>query len=284
MLRATKLSLIFRIACPAIYIICLCAVVSAEIPGIQWHTILATKNLELCHETTQIGFAQAVDKAVQKTINPCEIVTLSLEDLRLIRNTIYARNGRAFKDEKLQIYFRAQPWYKISPDYSDDVLSPDQKRNANIIQNIEELKRIDNINPDQNIINSVSDGEIQCPLAALDFVAKEEVAVKYHDLFQYELGSYQYSCSAPKAAFMPTNKEMLFIRPCMIGEENICRSDIYSNDKKKKVDIPLCPKYYLKDNSNLLIDIEQRGCCGATGWGIRFYDLSEKRLVKPSTL
>jgi YARHG domain-containing protein len=35
----------------------------------------------------------------------------TLEDLRLMRNTIYARAGREFKDPDLRAYFGTQPWY-----------------------------------------------------------------------------------------------------------------------------------------------------------------------------
>lgn len=45
------------------------------------------------------------------------------EDLRVLRNEIYARHGRIFKDQALQKYFAAQAWYKPDPDFKDDMLN-----------------------------------------------------------------------------------------------------------------------------------------------------------------
>ena len=45
------------------------------------------------------------------------------EDLRVLRNEVYARHGRIFKDADLQKYFDAQPWYKANPDFKDDQLN-----------------------------------------------------------------------------------------------------------------------------------------------------------------
>ena len=41
---------------------------------------------------------------------------LFVEDLRVLRNEIYARRGRIFKDKELQKYFEAQAWYRPNPD------------------------------------------------------------------------------------------------------------------------------------------------------------------------
>jgi hypothetical protein len=40
-----------------------------------------------------------------------ELAGRSLDELRLMRNTIYARSGRVFTDPKLREYFSHQPWY-----------------------------------------------------------------------------------------------------------------------------------------------------------------------------
>jgi hypothetical protein len=57
-----------------------------------------------------------------------ELYTLSKTDLRLARNSIYAKYGRAFKSEDLQDYFKSQPWYSINKNYSDSLLT-DRERN-----------------------------------------------------------------------------------------------------------------------------------------------------------
>ncbi|HTK38294.1 MAG TPA: YARHG domain-containing protein [Pyrinomonadaceae bacterium] len=51
------------------------------------------------------------------------------EDLRVLRNEIYARHGRIFKDQALQKYFTAQAWYKPNPDFKDEMLNEVESQN-----------------------------------------------------------------------------------------------------------------------------------------------------------
>jgi YARHG domain len=63
---------------------------------------------------------------------------LFAEDLRVLRNEIYARHGRVFKDEKLQKYFEEQSWYKANPDFKDEQLSEIETQNLAKIKEAEE--------------------------------------------------------------------------------------------------------------------------------------------------
>jgi hypothetical protein len=63
---------------------------------------------------------------------------LFVEDLRVLRNEIYARQGRIFKDKELQKYFEAQSWYKPNPDFKDEMLNENQYKNLAIIKVAEE--------------------------------------------------------------------------------------------------------------------------------------------------
>jgi hypothetical protein len=63
---------------------------------------------------------------------------LFAEDLRVLRNEMYARHGRVFKDAKLQKYFAAQSWYKPNPDFKDDQLSEIEVKNLAKIREAEE--------------------------------------------------------------------------------------------------------------------------------------------------
>jgi hypothetical protein len=62
---------------------------------------------------------------------------LSLRDLRLLRNTIYARRGRPFKSPLLQEHFSNMPWYTPDPAYTDKRLTKTDKRNVALIQQVE---------------------------------------------------------------------------------------------------------------------------------------------------
>jgi hypothetical protein len=67
-----------------------------------------------------------------------ELRQLSLRDLRLLRNTIFARKGRTFKSEVLQEHFARMPWYTPDPAYSDKLLTKTDKRNIELIRQVEE--------------------------------------------------------------------------------------------------------------------------------------------------
>ena len=58
---------------------------------------------------------------------------LSLHELRLIRNEIYARHGRMFRADWLQQYFYFQPWYNPDENFKDEELSGNDKLNVETI-------------------------------------------------------------------------------------------------------------------------------------------------------
>jgi hypothetical protein len=63
---------------------------------------------------------------------------LFTEDLRILRNEIYARRGRVFKDKELQKYFESTEWYKPNPDFKDDMLGEIEFKNLAAIKLAEE--------------------------------------------------------------------------------------------------------------------------------------------------
>jgi hypothetical protein len=58
---------------------------------------------------------------------------LFVEDVRKMRDEIYARHGKVFKDPWLQKYFASFDWYKANPGYSDTQLSAVEKGNLAVI-------------------------------------------------------------------------------------------------------------------------------------------------------
>lgn len=66
-----------------------------------------------------------------------ELRQLSLRDLRILRNTIYARHGRKFKSKILQDHFAGMSWYKLDPNYSDATLTKTDQRNIALIKTVE---------------------------------------------------------------------------------------------------------------------------------------------------
>ncbi len=58
---------------------------------------------------------------------------LSLHELRILRNEIYARRGRLFRTPWLSDYFYSQEWYKPMDDFGEPELSATEKKNIETI-------------------------------------------------------------------------------------------------------------------------------------------------------
>lgn len=78
---------------------------------------------------------------LEKPITTEQLADLSPRDLRILRNTIYARRGRPFKDKELREYFSRMEWYSPDPKYTEAKLTKLDRRNLKVVQSVEaELK------------------------------------------------------------------------------------------------------------------------------------------------
>jgi hypothetical protein len=68
-----------------------------------------------------------------KLITEAMLRGLSLHELRLLRNEIYARHGRVFKTLWLQQYFGGQMWYDPNEEFKDEELTGADKTNVETI-------------------------------------------------------------------------------------------------------------------------------------------------------
>ena len=68
-----------------------------------------------------------------KVITEAMLRGLSLHELRLLRNEIYARHGRVFKTLWLQQYFGGQAWYDPNEEFKDEELTGSDKTNVETI-------------------------------------------------------------------------------------------------------------------------------------------------------
>ena len=78
--------------------------------------------------------AKMREKIATEPITEEMLYGLFVEDLRVLRNEIYARRGRVFKDQQLQKYFITQAWYQPNPDFKDEQLSEIEANNLAIIR------------------------------------------------------------------------------------------------------------------------------------------------------
>lgn len=77
------------------------------------------------------------DQISKQPITRALLEGLFLEDVKKMREEIYARHGKIFKDKWTQKYFASLDWYKANPDYSDASLSAVEKRNLVVIAGYE---------------------------------------------------------------------------------------------------------------------------------------------------
>ncbi|MBX7220828.1 MAG: YARHG domain-containing protein [Blastocatellia bacterium] len=89
---------------------------------------------------TETATATPLDdpRMLEKLLNVNQLNDLSRRDLRLLRNTVYARRGREFKSAIMQEYFGRMAWYKGDAAYTDDKLTEIDRQNINIIRSLED--------------------------------------------------------------------------------------------------------------------------------------------------
>jgi len=84
------------------------------------------KNIE-----TIVAYERKIkDELSRRPLAPVLLEGMFLEDARKLRQEIYARHGKVFKDKWLQKYFASFDWYKPNPKYSDAVLSKVERQNV----------------------------------------------------------------------------------------------------------------------------------------------------------
>jgi hypothetical protein len=87
------------------------------------------KNVE-----TIVAYEQKVKDGLSRRPLPKGLLEgMFLEDARKLRQEIYARHGKVFKDKWLQKYFQSFDWYKPNPKYSDAVLTQVERQNVSAI-------------------------------------------------------------------------------------------------------------------------------------------------------
>lgn len=76
----------------------------------------------------------------KKVVTRPQLSKMELEDLGTLRGIVFGRRGRVFKEQTIQNYLAKQPWYKPNPNFSNDVLSANERRNIDLIREAESAK------------------------------------------------------------------------------------------------------------------------------------------------
>ncbi|HEX8499468.1 MAG TPA: protein kinase [Pyrinomonadaceae bacterium] len=89
------------------------------------------------------ALSEAAQRAEQKIragalVTPADLSGVTTAQLRLLRNTVYARYGRSFREDDLRQYFASLPWYSPRDGYSDRLLTTNDKANADLLKAYED--------------------------------------------------------------------------------------------------------------------------------------------------
>jgi hypothetical protein len=105
-----------------------------------WYTPRASFTIAELSETEKenIKVIQAVEARRHEELSTRELSNYDVEGLfpeiaRRLRNEIFARHGRTFKDPHLQSYFASQAWYHADPKFSLGSLTPLERKNVTFI-------------------------------------------------------------------------------------------------------------------------------------------------------
>ena len=105
-----------------------------------WYTPRASFTIaELSEiEKANVKVIQAVEARRHEELSSRELSNRDVDGLfpeiaRRLRNEIFARHGRTFKDPHLQSYFASQDWYHPNPKFSLESLSPIERKNVDFI-------------------------------------------------------------------------------------------------------------------------------------------------------
>jgi hypothetical protein len=101
-------------------------------------SVIEQKNLQILSEARRKQRSVALlpgdmEYFENKTLTAQMLHGLSLHELRLLRNEVYARHGRMFHADWLQQYFSNQPWYSPDENFKDEELSGNDKVNVETI-------------------------------------------------------------------------------------------------------------------------------------------------------
>ena len=72
--------------------------------------------------------------AAERLLDESDFYDMSLEDLRILRNSIYARHGYIFKSEELKAFFSQYDWYHPTSTNVSSELSKIEKKNVEFIK------------------------------------------------------------------------------------------------------------------------------------------------------
>lgn len=75
---------------------------------------------------------------LEELLTLVQLQDLSKRDLRILRNTVYARRGRPFKTPTMNDYFSKKKWYRADETYTDKRLTRVDLANIKLVRSVED--------------------------------------------------------------------------------------------------------------------------------------------------
>jgi hypothetical protein len=76
----------------------------------------------------------------KKIATRAELADLESDQLEKLRGIVFGRRGRIFKEQTIQNYLKTQSWYQPNPNFSNKMLSANERRNIDLIREAEAAK------------------------------------------------------------------------------------------------------------------------------------------------
>ncbi|MEM7370561.1 MAG: YARHG domain-containing protein [Bacteroidota bacterium] len=105
-----------------------------------WSPLMTEASYEIGLKQNRKGeiFDGRFPQASSQSLSESTIRILELEDIRIMRNEIFARYGYIFREGgEMESYFKQQAWYKPAHKNVDDFLTELEKKNIRLIQSVE---------------------------------------------------------------------------------------------------------------------------------------------------
>lgn len=112
---------------------------SCEKPAYVWKYYLLNeygKFVQLETDTSTC-MARTYGMLSRRMVSAQELKEYTTDELRIMRNEIYASKGYSFKSVDLKEYFGSKPWYVANPEFSEEQFSYVEFRNIQLVKSLE---------------------------------------------------------------------------------------------------------------------------------------------------
>jgi hypothetical protein len=99
-----------------------------------------TWNPYYLNENGQVIPGRKYPEVSKQYLDESDLTLYSKDELKIMRNEIFAVYGYIFKTEPLKSYYGSLPWYKGERDNVDDMLTELEKKNVALIKEVENRK------------------------------------------------------------------------------------------------------------------------------------------------